>query len=252
MTVKKLYFLPAGHCYLDQSAVNRNLTPGKLVKMPVWSFLLETTDGPILIDTGMPDTFVNNPDYYKGTKREGRVIPNMSKDDRILSILKRVGYGADDIQTLISSHLHLDHAGGNGHFRNTPILIQRAEFDAAMANDDYSPQECRLPDLRYQIIEGDYEVTSGVKILFTPGHSPGHQSVLITTEKSGPVLLTIDVAYTKENFENGVPFLSSDSELASKSIKRMHELIKEVRPSVVFFGHDGDQARECRVFPDFL
>lgn len=252
MTVKKLYFLPAGYCYLDQSAVNRNLISGSLVKMQIWTFLLETTDGPILIDTGMPDSFIHNPNYYKGTRREGRVVPAMTENDSILAVLKRVGYRADDIQLLISSHLHLDHAGGNGHFRNSPILIQRAEYDAAMSNDDYSPQECRLPDLKYQIINGDYEVAPRVNILFTPGHSPGHQSVLITTEASGPVLLTIDVAYTRENFENGVPFLSSDPELATKSIQRMHELIKEVRPSVVFFGHDEVQARECRVFPDFL
>ncbi|MBA4495166.1 N-acyl homoserine lactonase AiiA [Paenactinomyces guangxiensis] len=252
MTVKKLYFLPAGHCYLDHSAINRNFTPGQLVELPVWSFLLETTDGPILIDTGMPDAFVNNPHYYKGTRREDLVVPNMTENDTIVSVLKRVGYHADDIQMVICSHLHLDHAGGNSHFRNTPILIQRDEYDAAMEDDDYSPPECRLPELQYQIIEGDHEVAPGINILFTPGHSPGHQSVLVTTEKSGPVLLTIDVAYTRENFENGVPFLSFDSELTSKSIQLTQELIKDIQPSIVFFGHDRDQAKECRTFPDFL
>jgi len=70
MVVKKLYILSAGSCYLDQSAVNRNLPAGKLVNMPVWSFLLETVDGPILINTGMPDSLVNNPDYYKGTNQK--------------------------------------------------------------------------------------------------------------------------------------------------------------------------------------
>ncbi|WDM24272.1 quorum-quenching N-acyl homoserine lactonase AiiA [Paenibacillus polymyxa] len=252
MHIKKLYFLPVGECFLDQSAVNRTLAPGKLVGMPVWSFLLETTSGPILIDTGMPDAFINNPDYYKGTRREGRVVPNMSDGDSIVNVLKRVGYRPDDIQMVISSHLHLDHSGGNGHFRNTPILIQRAEYDAAINNEDYSPLECRLPDLQYQIIEGDHELIPGVQILFTPGHSPGHQSVLVATEKSGPVLLTIDVAYTRENFENSVPFLTFDQEMAAKSITRMQELILDVRPSYVFLGHDRDQAQKCRTFPDFL
>ncbi|TJY41403.1 N-acyl homoserine lactonase family protein [Cohnella pontilimi] len=252
MLVKKLFLLPVGECFLDQSAVNRNLAPGKLVGMPVWSFLLETTDGPILIDTGMPDAFINNPDYYKGTKREGRVVPNMSEDDSIVNVLKRAGYRPEDIQMVISSHFHLDHSGGNGHFRNSPILIQQAEFDAAIGNDDYSPLECRLPDLQYQIIEGDHEVIPGVQIFFTPGHSPGHQSVLVTTEKSGPVLLTIDVAYIRENFENGVPFLTFDPEMAAKSIRRMQNVIQEFRPSAVFFGHDRDQASNWPTFPDFL
>lgn len=220
--------------------------------MPVWSFLLETTDGPILIDTGMPEAFINNPDYYKGTKREGRVVPNMSEGDSIVNVLKRVGYRPDEIQMVISSHLHLDHAGGNGHFRNRPILIQRAEYDAAIGDNEYSPSECRIPDLNYQIIEGDYDLIPGVQVLFTPGHSPGHQSVLVTTERSGPVLLTIDVAYVRENFENGVPFLTYDQELATQSIQRMRQLVEEVRPSALFFGHDREQADHWRRFPDFL
>jgi N-acyl homoserine lactone hydrolase len=252
MVVKKLYILSAGSCYLDQSAVNRNLPAGKLVNMPVWSFLLETDDGPILIDTGMPDSFVNNPDYYKGTKREGRLVPNMLESDTIVNVLKRVGYQTDDIQAVISSHLHLDHAGGNGHFRKTPILIQRAEFDAAMNDADYSPLECRLPGLQYQIIEGDYDLAPGVKILSTPGHSPGHQSVLVTTEKSGPVLLTLDGSYTKQNFEDDLPFLSFNSEMAAKSIGHLKKLIQEIHPTVVFFGHDDKQASKGGTFPDFL
>ncbi|WCK55492.1 MBL fold metallo-hydrolase [Aneurinibacillus sp. Ricciae_BoGa-3] len=138
------------------------------------------------------------------------------------------------------------------HFRHTPIIVQRAEFDAAMGDGDYSPQECREPDLQHQIVEGDCEVASGLQILFTPGHSPGHQSVLVTTEKSGPILLTIDVAYTRENFENGVPFLTFDSILASKSIRRMQDLIHDVQPSKIFFGHDRAQAKEVRSFPDFV
>ncbi|SEJ29734.1 N-acyl homoserine lactone hydrolase [Propionispira arboris] len=252
MTVKKLYILSVGSCELDQSAVNRNLPPGKLVNMPVWSFLLETDDGPILIDTGMPDSFVNNPDYYKGTKREGRLVPHMLESDTMVNVLKRVGYRTDDIKAVISSHLHLDHAGGNGHFRNTPIIIQRAEFDTAMNNEDYSPIECRLPDLQYQIIDGDYDLVPGVKILSTPGHSPGHQSVIVTTEKSGPVLLTLDGAYTKHNFENNLPFLSFDPEMAAKSIGHLKELIQEIHPKVIFFGHDNNQASKGRTFPDFL
>ncbi|WAH37093.1 quorum-quenching N-acyl homoserine lactonase AiiA [Alicyclobacillus dauci] len=252
MAVKKLYFLPVGQCYLDQSAVNRNLTPGHLVEMPVWCFLLETRDGPILIDTGMPDSFVNNPDYYNGTQREGRVVPNMSVSDQIVNVMRRVGYHPEDIQAVISSHLHLDHAGGNGHFPNVPIIVQRAEFDAAMGNDNYSPQECRLSHLNYQIIEGDYELTPGVDIVFTPGHSPGHQSILVTTERSGPVLLTIDVAYTRQNFENGVPFLTFDPNMAAQSINRMQQLIEQLHPSTVFFGHDRQQAKEAVTFPDFL
>lgn len=251
--VNKLIFLPAGTCFLDQSAVNQNLPSGNLIEMPVWCFLLETSDGPILVDTGMPDSFVNNPNYYKGTRREGRLVPNMKEEDRITNILKRVGYQPGDIQAVISSHLHLDHAGGNGHFRESPIILQKAEFDAAMEDEDYSPKECRVPDLRYQLIEGNYELSPGVQILFTPGHAPGHQSVLVNTKKTGNVLLMIDVAYTNEIFNKDIPFLSHDREMASHSIQDMKNLIDEIQPEVVFYGHDMEQAKNWRtLYPDFL
>ena len=59
MTVKKLCFIPAGRCMLDHSSVNSALTR-KLLNLPVWCYLLETEEGPILVDTGMPESAVNN------------------------------------------------------------------------------------------------------------------------------------------------------------------------------------------------
>ena len=85
-------------------------------------------------------------------------------------------------------------------------------------------KECILPHLNYKIIEGDYEVVPGVQVLYTPGHSPGHQSLFIETEQSGSVLLTIDASYTKENFEDEVPFAGFNPELALSSIKRLKKL----------------------------
>ncbi|MBC6972386.1 N-acyl homoserine lactonase family protein [Bacillus sp. Xin] len=250
MTVKKLYFLPAGRCMLDHSSVNSTLTPGKLLNLPVWCYLLETKEGLILIDTGMPESAVDNEDFFKGTYVEGQILPKMKPDDRIVNILKRVGYAPEDLLCIISSHLHFDHAGGNGSFAHTPIIVQRTEHDAALHREEYL-KECILPRLNYQIIEGDYEVMPGVQLLYTPGHSPGHQSVFVKTEKSGSVLLTIDASYTQENFEQEVPFAGFDSEMTSKSIKRLKEIVLDEKP-IVFFGHDMEQEKSCKTFPEFL
>ncbi|MEC3437717.1 MBL fold metallo-hydrolase, partial [Bacillus cereus] len=112
-------------------------------------------------------------------------------------------------------------------------------------------KECILPHLNYKIIEGDYEVVPGVQLLYTPGHSPGHQSLFIETEQSGSVLLTIDASYTKENFEDEVPFAGFDPELALSSIKRLKEVVKKEKP-IIFFGHDIEQEKSCRVFPEYI
>nr|BAT57264.1 AHL-lactonase [Brevibacillus sp. B37] len=247
MTVKKLYFIPAGRCMLDHSSVNSALTPGKLLNLPVWCYLLETEEGPILVDTGMPESAVNNEGLFNGTFVEGQILPKMTEEDRIVNILKRVGDEPDDLLYIISSHLHFDHAGGNGAFTNTPIIVQRMEYEAALHREEYM-KECILPHLNYKIIEGDYEVVPGVQLLYTPGHSPGHQSLFIETEQSGSVLLTIDASYTKENFVDEVPLAGVDPEIALSSIKRLREVVKKKKP-IIFFGREIEKRKSVREFP---
>nr|AGW45371.1 N-acyl homoserine lactone hydrolase [Bacillus cereus] len=250
MTVKKLYFVPAGRCMLDHSSVNGTLAPGNLLNLPVWCYLLETEEGPILVDTGMPESAVNNEGLFNGTFVEGQILPKMTEEDRIVNILKRVGYEPDDLLYIISSHLHFDHAGGNGAFTNTPIIVQRAEYEAARHREEYM-KECILPHLNYKIIEGDYEVVPGVQLLYTPGHSPGHQSLFIETEQSGSVLLTIDASYTKENFEDEVPFAGFDPELALSSIKRLKGVVAEEKP-IVSLVHNIEAGKKGKAFPEYI
>ena len=65
---------------------------------------LETEEGPILVDTGMPESAVNNEGLFNGTFVEGQILPKMTEEDRIVNILKRVGYEPDDLLYIISSH----------------------------------------------------------------------------------------------------------------------------------------------------
>ena len=65
------------------------------------------------------------------------------------------------------------------------------------------------------------------------------------------MLLTIDASYTKENFEDEVPFAGFDPELALASIKRLKEVVIKENP-IVFFGHDMEQEKSCKVFPEYI
>jgi len=143
--------------------------------------------------------------------------------------------------------LHLDHAGGNHHFRDIPIYVQRAEY-----NEDYSPIECREPNLNYHLLDGDYEVAPGIQLLSTSGHSTGHQSVLLTTEQSGHILLTIDVSYTRDNFEQEIPFAVKNAQQNQHSIQRLQQVIQDKQPQIIFFGHDIEQAIYQEVAPSFF
>ncbi|MCL6634078.1 MAG: N-acyl homoserine lactonase family protein [Alicyclobacillus herbarius] len=250
MAVKRLLLLPAGHCLVDESALDTRKKPGVLVDLPIWAYLIETTDGPVLVDTGMPERCVDDAEgYFRGTEDEGLIVPKMRVEDAIVPLLQRAGYQPQDLCFLISSHWHFDHAGGNRHFRSTPIFVQRAEYEAAMAGG--YPEECCVPGLNYQLLDGDTDVAPGIHLLSTPGHSPGHQSLLIETPNSGPVLLTVDASYTRANYEEGVPFAGVDATQMQQSIARLHEVAK-ASGARVFFGHDPQQAGEWPAFPHGL
>lgn len=250
MTVQKLSLLPAGRCLLDRSSLDTRRPVGELANIPIWSYLIETTDGPILVDTGMPASCITDPaDLFRGTDEEDQIIPQMTADHLIPNVLARAGYQSSDLLCVISTHWHFDHAGGNQSFPTTPIIVQQAEYDAGMTGGQYF-DFCKDPTLRYRCVNGDVDLVPGVTLLFTPGHTRGHQSVLVRTVQSGAILLTIDASYWRGNYEDGVPFAAEDPVEAARSIARLQEIAAAERAKV-FFGHDELQGEQWRTSPDY-
>lgn len=250
MTVHKLHFLLAGRCSVAASMLDSRRAAQPLVDLPIWCYLIETSDGPILIDTGMPDECVGRPDLFATPGDETSIVPQMTEADRIVHILERVGYRPSDIVCVISTHTHFDHAGGNRHFEATEVVMQQMEYDAIILHlqDTHDLDFWSRAHLRYRLVSGDYQLAPGIQLLFTPGHSVGHQSVLMRTPKSGSVLLTIDAAYQVANFEDDVPFAVADAALARASIQKLRE-IATAEKARVFFGHDTQQERRIELYP---
>jgi N-acyl homoserine lactone hydrolase len=122
---------------------------------------------------------------------------------------------------VINTHLHFDHCGGNRRFAGTPTYVQRAELAAAVA-PDYLEEWVRFPGATYVEVDGDAELFDGVSVLSTPGHSAGHQSVVVETG-DGTIVLGGDVTYSMRELIDG----------ATPSILRIHEL----KPSLVYLAH---------------
>src|SRR5882724_6125446 len=221
-TVKKLFVLPAGYGMVREYFVNIDLGAGsdKMVYFPLCIYLLETGNGLILIDTGFPEAFIGRPDYYNGKSLEGLMYPYMKEEHRIPALLSTVGYRPEDISLVISTHFHSDHSGGHKYFPSTPILVQKNEL-TVLDNEDYSPSECRLKDMNYQVIDGDYQLNNSISLIYTPGHSPGHQSLLIGTERSGYVLLCIDAALTEGIFKRNTPYFAAEPDNATASLNKL-------------------------------
>jgi glyoxylase-like metal-dependent hydrolase (beta-lactamase superfamily II) len=151
--------------------------------------LVETPDALILIDTG-----VGNKEKEQFNEIYG--IENRGDPTRLEDAIRATGHQPDDVDIVISTHLHFDHAGGNTRrepdgrvvpaFPRARHLVQRGEFEfASLPNErvrasylaaNYQPvADAGL----WEFVEGEAEVVPGLRVLPTPGHTPHHQSVLV-------------------------------------------------------------------------
>ena len=142
--------------------------------------VIEHPDGRVLVDTGMIDS-TPELDAAWGIRFDPSLIPR-------------------DVVCVINTHLHFDHCGGNRLFAGTPIHVQRVEREAARAADYTIPAWVEFEGATYVEHDGEAEIITGVRVLPTPGHTPGHQSVLVDTD-DGLVVLAGDVGYDWEQFD---------------------------------------------------
>jgi glyoxylase-like metal-dependent hydrolase (beta-lactamase superfamily II) len=157
--------------------------------------LVETPDGLVLIETGL-----GNKETAKFLDIYG--VDNASRDprypDRLQEAIAAAGFGASDVSTVIDTHLHFDHAGGNTFadaegqvrlsFPNATYHVQADEWEwAHRANErttaSYLPHNFDpvMEAGRLKLLDGDVEIVPGVSVYRTPGHCPHHQSVLVTS-----------------------------------------------------------------------
>jgi glyoxylase-like metal-dependent hydrolase (beta-lactamase superfamily II) len=131
--------------------------------------------------------------------------------------LARVGTAPEEVDTVVITHLHSDHAGGavaDGApvFPNAEHVLQRAEIDAA--SETLLDGVVRPLGERVRVVDGDADLSRGVRVLHTPGHTPGHQIVRV-----GGLTLTGDlVLHPVQLADPGVPYLyDDDPELAART-----------------------------------
>jgi glyoxylase-like metal-dependent hydrolase (beta-lactamase superfamily II) len=102
--------------------------------------------------------------------------------------LETLGLAVADVAVVGNCHLHFDHAGGNSSFPGVPILAQRVEHEAALGPDFTIPGIAEFEGARYELLTGDAPVWDGVRVVPTPGHTPGHQSLVVETRQGRVVL----------------------------------------------------------------
>ena len=195
--------------------------------VPVLAFAVAHDSGVLLFDTGV-----------------GRGVAEIDEafrpDRRLLSEeLEAHGLEMSDVTSVANSHLHFDHCGLNRLFDRVPLFVQRPEYEGAMT-EGYTVREwVEFPDAAYEIVSGAVDVAPDVTLVPTPGHTPGHQSALVQTER-GLCVLAGQAVYTVDEWNGSVDpgrtglELADDREAYADSVRRLHEL----EPAVVHFAHD--------------
>jgi N-acyl homoserine lactone hydrolase len=215
----KVYALRLGTITLDVAGVLHGRPPGSLIDIPVWSAALEGQGRRILIDTGFADPArwsADNP----CRQEEGETLP---------AALAELGWATRDIDIVINTHLHFDHCENNPALDRAQFFVSRAEWEFARApvpSQRSSYQAAwtggAVTWRNYHLVgEDNYQVAPGLRIIQTPGHTPGHQSVLVDTAE-GTLCVAGDAACLMENLTVPLaPAVNTSVEQSLGSIRRI-------------------------------
>ena len=172
---------------------------GTKVYNPYFLYLIEHPKGFVLFDTGIHPEMRSNPRSRLGDSADAFAV-EMAEDDDVVSQLAKLGLRPEDVEHVIQSHLHFDHAGGLEFFPHATVYAQEAELRFARNPPVYQRAIFVAADfehdLNWRLVDGDHDLFGDgtIRMISTPGHTAGHQSLLVMLE-SRPILLMSDAAY---------------------------------------------------------
>lgn len=156
------------------------------LEWPVHGFVVTHPGGAVLVDTG-----VGGPEQLLSDWR----VVNRSAAGALAGLDMTPG----DIGLVINTHLHFDHCGQNAVFPHAPCYVQRAELERARRESPELYDWFGFMNGRFELLDGDAEVVPGLSVITTPGHTAGHQSVVVRSADGTDVLLG-DAAYTPAQY----------------------------------------------------
>ena len=172
---------------------------GTIIKHPVFCWLVEGEGRRILVDTGMSDTGHSVKYHHDGLQEPGQAIHEQ---------LARIGVGCDEIDIILFTHLHWDHCHNLKKFPRARLFVSEREYRFAMNPIGMYWNSYKLPETglnpafrsrNFNLVNGEEEIVEGVRMVPTPGHSPGHMAVSVNTA-AGAYFLVGDLALLRQSF----------------------------------------------------
>ncbi|ANF57595.1 N-acyl homoserine lactonase family protein [Halotalea alkalilenta] len=253
--IERIYILDGGIAEVDDASI---YSPGVNVGVPMRlscnAYLIRHRSGWLLWDTGTQDDLVAEPD--------GRIMAHGIRakvHKTIASQLADIGVRPDEIGTLVISHAHYDHVGNCRLFRKAKWIVQKAEYEAmfgpAPDRFGYLPElYSMLDDNPTELVEGDHDIFGDgtVRMIATPGHTPGHCSLLVRLPKTGPVLLSGDIAHDCGNYRcRCVPSFNVDSFATVASMEKVDALLR-AEGAKLWINHDIAQSATLAHAPSWI
>ena len=224
------------------------------VEVPTHCVLVETDEGKLLWDTSCPSDWEER--WGPTGLQEFFPYDAVADDEYLDQQLNKMGVGLDEIDYVVLSHLHFDHAGNANLFKNTNAkmlcsdkekefaLNFEGDFQGAHLKADYE-------DINWEIISGDTEFLPGVKMIQSPGHTPGCMSMQVDLPDSGTMIFTSDAVYMGESY--GPPAapaaIVNNLEDWFASVEKLRGIQEQTNATMVF-GHDNEQIKQLRKAPE--
>lgn len=227
----------------DQGRWSPGVNVGKGFDMSDNCYLIRHGDQWLLWDTGIDDRIADLPagerNSFTGTtwRRRGKLVDQLAA----------IGVQPDAIRWLAISHSHPDHSGNVERFPRATLLVQAAEYNWPQA--DHTPRFA--PSHPVHQLHGDYDVfgDASVQVLATPGHTPGHQSLMVRLRHTGTVILSGDVVHFEDNWANRrVPVANSDAAASRASMDKVASALAHEHGSL-WINHDLAQSRTQKHAP---
>jgi glyoxylase-like metal-dependent hydrolase (beta-lactamase superfamily II) len=202
----------------DQGIMTYLKDYGKRIWIPIYAFVIEGGDETILVDTGLEEFMV--PDHVAETYN----LEILEFEDALAA----AGLRPEDVDVIIHTHLHNDHCENDAKCPNATIIVQEEEY--AFFQNPHPLDHRYYPDLldglKVETVRGDVTFRDGIDLIFTPGHTPGGQSVAVNTS-AGRAIIT-GFCCNDKNFPSTGPAVTpgvhTDALAAYDSIQKIRKM----------------------------
>lgn len=198
-------------------------------------------------------------DYMLWDTGHAMTAPKVAPKTSVVDYLDKIGVKPDQIKYVGISHYHADHTGQVDSFAKATLLIGAREWEAISspkpaAGVNFKPFESWIKGdskVEPQTLDKDIFGDGSVIMLRTPGHTPGHSSLLVKLAKMGPVIITGDAAHFRENWDSdGVPAFNYDRAQTIASLERLKKIAANLKATVII-QHDARDVEKLPAFPEF-